>query len=47
VRDASILRVAKKVAGELYRKDKGLSALEHEEIRRFLERRGSAAAGAD
>jgi ATP-dependent DNA helicase RecG len=47
VRDAGVLGVAKEVAEELHRRDPDLSALEHDGIRRFIERRVSAAAGAD
>jgi ATP-dependent DNA helicase RecG len=45
VRDAGVLRVAKEVAEELHRRDPGLSAPGDEGIRRFLDRRGNAAAG--
>jgi len=47
VRDAGVLRVAKEVAEELHRRDPDLSAPEHDGIRRFIERRGSVATGAD
>jgi ATP-dependent DNA helicase RecG len=45
VRDAGVLRVAKDVVEELHRRDPDLSAHGNEGIRRFLERRGDAAAG--
>jgi ATP-dependent DNA helicase RecG len=44
VRDAGVLGVAKEVAEELHRRDPDLSVLEHDGIRRFLERRGSGVA---
>jgi ATP-dependent DNA helicase RecG len=47
VRDASILHLAKEIAGELYLEDPGLSATGHVGIRRFLELRPSTAAGQD
>jgi ATP-dependent DNA helicase RecG len=45
VRDAGVLRMAKEVAEELYRRDPDLSAHGHEGIRKYLERREACAAG--
>jgi ATP-dependent DNA helicase RecG len=47
VRDASILRLAREIVGELHRDDPGLSSPDHLGIRRFLEMRTMAAAGQD
>ena len=42
VRDASILHLAKEIAGELQREDPALSAPDHAGIRRFLDMRADA-----
>jgi len=47
VRDASILRLAREIVGELHLDDPGLSSPDHLGIRRFLELRPSAAGGQD
>jgi len=47
VRDASILRLAREIAGELHREDPALSAPEHAGIRRFIEMRSAAMAAPD
>jgi RecG-like helicase len=47
VRDASILRLAREIVGELHRDDPGLSSPDHAGIRRFLEMRTTAVAGQD
>jgi len=45
VRDASILRVAREIAGEVHRDDPALSSPDHLGIRRFLELRTAARDG--
>jgi len=47
VRDASILRLAREIVGELHHDDPCLSSPDHLGIRRFLEMRTMAAAGQD
>jgi ATP-dependent DNA helicase RecG len=47
VRDAGMLQTAKEIVEELHRRDPRLTGPEHEEIRRFLERRAAAGGGKD
>ncbi len=46
VRDAGMLRVAREIVADLYRRDPGLGAPEHDGIRRFLARREAASSRA-